>query len=1020
MSFEKFVCWRQDRLDAVMHTEATQPSRAVFMATHHPIRMYRSSHITRGERVAYNERRFITDFLKPTDFAFAAILGEAGTGKSHLIRWLELSIPTSDARRVILIPKVGTNLKGIIGRILEGMVGQKFDDYRRRLEEGTQAISDAEARERLLVNLAIAVGPNQVRDRELNDTEQFLVRRLPDLLLDGVFRRHLLADGGRLSELVTHVLGRTDRHERLDKPREFTSDDLPLNVSDFHNAGVSARELYSVLLNEDSIVAATLQWLNEHLEIAIRQLLNLSGENLLELMLDVRESLAEQGIELVILIEDFAKLQGIDRQLLEALLVRTHQEGRKPLCALRTALAVTTGYFQRLEDTVKTRITFRVEMDVTSAEAGGAITQADLEQFSARYLNAVRLPAEDLENWLRSTADEPASPVPNACLTCPHRARCHASFGERDKIGLYPFNAMSIARMTSRASEGTGSFNPRLLINRVLFDTLDKYTDSLRSGEFPPPPLLQQFGRTMLPAAVTAEIRRRDPQQWPRRQVLLDLWTSGSHVVDLPVGVHDAFSIPPLGADIERPESHPRANARNGTGSAEEVRQPSPTISPALPDRLARPLQELDDWNNRRFPEPSQSTSQALRELVFRAVTEHVDWDAELLHRGSFVGPARALLQQRYVTFSNLEKRERAGSFKLTIPVDPADLNEAALALQGLLQYDHHKHWNFPNGPTLRRAYARQLEKWGVSVLSEVARPTVSGAAWDSVPALVELLALGARMHGHPSSADSTMTDFVAGLFVDWKQPSDDSRRSQAWRELAALFRQRRGELQDLLMARVLCTKGWRATAQIIDAVRLMKPLREVRVSWVVAADVPDDLPRDLAFIAEMKRRANGTLSDAAFAERRRIETWAKETAASIGNVGRDELIMAAEQIVTVAGDAGLAGANRAGVQAATLGFPSRQAMKALRESIGRLTEANDLPAILAEVSSDRGDAMAATTTFINSLTQFIDGSEQRVTGRVQELDRAGGDTLEAAEQKLHESLDTMIEQMDSLAGEAA
>jgi hypothetical protein len=161
-------------------------------------------------------------------------------------------------------------------------------------------------------------------------------------------------------------------------------------------------------------------------------------------------------------------------------------------------------------------------------------------------------------------------------------------------------------------------------------------------------------------------------------------------------------------------------------------------------------------------------------------------------------------------------------------------------------------------------------------------------------------------------------------------------------------------------------------------------------------------------------------LSDAAFAERRRIQTWAEETAASIGNAGRDELITAAEQIVTMAADAGLAGANRAAVQAAALGFPSRQATKALRESIGRLTDANDLPAILAEVSSDRGEAMAATTTFINSLTQFIDGSEQRVRSRIQELDSAGGDTLEAAEQKLHQSLDTMIEQMDSLAGEAA
>jgi hypothetical protein len=1020
MSYARFVCWRQERLDAVMDTEALQPSRATFLATHHPIRMYRASDIAGGTKTDYDERTFLSDFLKPPEFAFAAVLGEAGTGKSHLIRWLELSIPNSRRRRVLLIPKVGTNLKSIIGRILEGMEGQKFDDYRRRLQEGTQAITDAEARERLLANLAIAVGPNQVRDRELDETEKYLVRRLPDLLLDGVFRRHLLRDGGRLHELVTHILGRMDRVERVDKPREFTLEDLPLNVTDFQNAGASARQLYSLLLNEDDIVTATLRWLNEHLGIAIRQLLNLSGENLLELMLDVREALAEQRVELIILIEDFAKLQGIDRQLLEALLVRTHQEGRKPLCALRTALAVTTGYFQRLEDTVKMRITFRVEMDVSSAEAGGIITQENLEQFSARYLNAARLPAQELEQWVTVTEDDPAEPLPNACVPCPYREVCHASFGEQNGVGLYPFNGTSLSRMASRASEGTGAFNPRLLINRVLFDTLDKYTGSLRGGQFPPPALLQQFGRARLPAAVTAEIRRRDPQQWERRQVLLDLWTSGSRVVDLPAGVHEAFDIPTLGAEVERLDERALTV---GTSSSRHLAggttQAPTSVAAALPDKLVRQLQELDEWHNRRILEPSQPTSQALRELVFRAVVEHINWDAELLHKGSFAGGARCLLQQRYISFSNVDQRERGGSFKLTVPVQPSDLNEAALALQGLLQYDHHKNWGFPDGASLRRVYVRQLEKWCAAVLSEVERPTVSGAPWDPVPTLVRLLAIGARMHDHPATADPTIVDFVAGVFDEWKKSSDGAGRTQAWKDLAGMFRQRRTDLQEMLVARIPCTKGGRATAQIVDAVRLMKPLREVRDSWMVGTDIPEDLPRDLAFLGEMKRRVDATLRDAALAEQQRIATWADEMAAAIGDTGRDDLIKAAEDLVIRAGDAGLAAGNRAAVQTAIQDFPSRQAIKALRESTARLCESNDFATVLAEVSRDRGEAMSAITTFVNCLTQFMDATEQRVQSRLRELEASGAGTLDVAEQQLDRSLATMIEQMESLAGVA-
>lgn len=1017
MSYARFVCWRQERLGTVMDTEALQPSRSVFLATHHPIRMYRASHLSDGARTDYDEQQFLKDFLRPADFAFAAVLGEAGTGKSHLIRWLDLSIPRSARRRVLLIPKVGTNLKSIIGRILEDMEGPKFDEYRRRLQEGTQSITDGEARERLLANLAIAVGPSQPRDRDLTDAEKYLVKHLPDLLLDGVFRRHLLRDGGKLHELVTHVLGRTDRVERADKPKEFTVADLPLEVEGFKNAGASARQLYSLLLNDDSTVRATLQWINEHLGIAVRQLLNLSGENLLELMLDVREALAEQQTELVLLIEDFAKLQGIDKQLLEALLVRTHQEGRRPLCALRTALAVTTGYFQRLEDTVKTRITFRVEMDVSSADAGGIITNQDLERFGARYLNAVRLPGDALDEWAEGLDEHPEEPPPNACQTCPHVEVCHASFGERDGIGLYPFNAAALAEMTDRASGGSGAFNPRLLINRVLFDTLDKYTVSLRDSQFPPPALLHQFGRAKLPAAVTAELRRRDPQQWERRQVLLDLWSSSNRVVDLPAGVHEAFDIPALGAEVERPEDATSAVAPNEPihGAGGEPQAPTTPMA-ALPQRLAQQLHEIDEWQNGHGAEPSQGTAQALRELVFRAVVEHIDWDAELLHRGTFAGGARCLLQQRYVTFSSLPERTRSGSFGLVIPVEIKDLNEAALALQGLLQYDHYGHWAYPGGAELRRIYARQLEKWAAAVLEEVGRPTLSGAVWDPVPTLVELLAIGARMHGYPSAANPSIQDFVAGIFEEWKKPSDEAHRSQGWKALASALRQRRQDLQDLLIARVMCTKGWRFTAQIVDASRIVKPLREVRASWSLSTSIPDDLPRDLAYLSELKRRSDATLLEATEAERTRLLEWSDKMAELLGDSSRDELLKAAEQLMATAADAGLSG-NRAAIQAAMEGFPSRQALKALRESIARLRTASDRSDVLAEVSRDSGEDMAAVSTFMHCWNQYMDVTEARLQSRMGELEQAGGQTLDAAEQQLLSAMSALTQHVEAMLG---
>ena len=92
VSFKRFVCWREDRVRKVMDTEALQTPDHVFLATHNPMVMYLQSLTDVRFKEEYSEQRFLQDFLKPDDFAFVAVLGGAGTGKSHLIRWLAAKI----------------------------------------------------------------------------------------------------------------------------------------------------------------------------------------------------------------------------------------------------------------------------------------------------------------------------------------------------------------------------------------------------------------------------------------------------------------------------------------------------------------------------------------------------------------------------------------------------------------------------------------------------------------------------------------------------------------------------------------------------------------------------------------------------------------------------------------------------------------------------------------------------------------------------------------------------------------
>jgi hypothetical protein len=691
MAFQNFLCWHPEWVEQVMDTEALQPRDHVFMATHHPVPMFRTTLTalysgTRADRSArsiYSEEQLLRDFLAPKEFAFVPILGEAGTGKSHLVRWLSANLPPGKKRHVLLIPKIDTNLRDVLDRVLRlpGTEGPRFDDYRSRLHRATSELrTEKEAREKLLNNIAVACGENGPHQmRNLSEPQTYLAQNLPNLLYDPYFRGHLLKDEGIIHRLVEHTIGQTSRVERLQEKRGFKEEDLPLRAADSQKASAAARQFYGLLIGDGTLQQETVAWLNLNLPAAISELLELRGEALLRLMLEVREALGSQGTELVLLIEDFAKLQGIDMQLLEAIIAKPQQEGRGRLCKLRTALACTTGYFRSLFQTVQTRVDFCVTLDLQEQGiADKLMPAAEVQRFVARYLNVARLDDNDLQEWFQAVLKdgEDAPPVPNACEGCPHREACHEAFGSSEAVGLYPFSNTALERMSSRASpEG---FNPRLLLKDVLKHVLHSYADDLREGRFPPQALLEHFKGPQVSAPVRDALSRADtnPQTRMRRLALLDLWTDGRAVIDLAPGIHEAFSLPPLGTQTPPPAIVPPA------GSPET--QTPPATPQALPDRLSEHLGKLDEWQNgAQLP---QTLVNDLREWLFPAIRAYINWDAELLLQGHFCGTGGRPFQGRSINFlRQVSQRSQGAAVMLSIPLDGQSFQRAKRRLNYVL-----------------------------------------------------------------------------------------------------------------------------------------------------------------------------------------------------------------------------------------------------------------------------------------------------------------------------------------------
>ncbi|HEX8395042.1 MAG TPA: protein DpdH [Longimicrobium sp.] len=1006
-TFQRYVCWEPAYVGNVMETEALQTPDHVFLATHHPIRMHRADLGTASSQVAYTEQQFLADFLAPRDFNFVAVLGGAGTGKSHLVRWLAGNVPQTERRRVILIPKVGTNLKEVIRRVLEGLEGPQFDDYRTRLNRATGSLSEQEARVRLLDNLAIAVGPVRYPDwNGLTEEQKYLVEHLPNLLGDPVVRRELLRDHGIMHRLVVHILGESARVERLEERRAISVDDLRMDIRDLKDASKGAREVFQLLLSDEEMQRHAVEWMNQHLDDAIAHVLQFSGEDLLRLMLDVREALGARETELVVLIEDFAKLQGIDQQLLEALLVERNQPGRGTLCPLRTALAVTSGYFDKLPETVRERIRFRVKMDASDEGGGGLFTPEDVEAFAARYLNAVRAGDEPLRAWQADGAH--ADAVPNACDECPFRHTCHAGFGARDGIGLYPFNATALHGMLRKASpEG---FNPRRLLNRVLKITLADHAEDLRDGEFPSPALLARMGGSTLPALVSSQLRQLDPIGHGRREALLEFWSGARTIVDLDPAIHGAFDLPPLDGRAPAPVSRPVTP----TPVPERTQPPTEKI----PQSLAESITLLDAWaRGDAFP---QRLGNDLRKPLFEAISARIDWDAELLLRGAFQGAGGKPFQPRSINFL---RGTQAGSatVQLVLPLAGSPITQTAIALQGMLLYEHHGHWKFPSGGRYLRAYARELDRWSEAVLVQLRRPRTSGEAWDPVPAAAELLAIGARMAGRPQASADSMHEQVSALFEDWSTV-DTSSRSPAWKTLFDTFRRHRGTLVEIVRARTACTKGGSTDVKVIDVVQLVPVLQQVRRTWEPREEIPTDIRSEYAAVREVRARMDDLLKQAIVGERQRYLEWFGRVAGEMGDPPqRKPAIEAARMALQTAIESGAPlGIPRAEYDECVGSLERMVSFDWAVAAAARVRDEREFGALLAELGRRFDEPMQTSERFLNLTGVALDNARSRLSESVRELRGRGGGELEHVQESLSHGLDRLCGLLSELAAEGA
>ncbi|MDH3035390.1 protein DpdH [Streptomyces sp. TRM75561] len=629
--FRGFLCWTPETAAATINTEAVSPSRAVFLATHAPLRIRRAGLDGRAivsDGPLIDENTVLKDFLSlqsDTGALLLPIVGDSGTGKSHLVRWVRENLPPSDKYKVIYLEKAKTSLRAVIDALLADADSGALAQLRADIHRFTDGVDAATLSRRLVNALSESLAATTARDVPQHARPLAGPRGLTVVLQDPHVSAFMLGQGKFISRLAEQLL--QDRMDgEPDRPMAFTMDDLPTDLLDLHRAAQVTIKLINMISGNTQLQQAAVDLLNQHLEAAVKRVASLGAGRLQDAMLQVRREYARKGKEIILLIEDFALIQGVQKDLLDAVIEAANRYGSTTLAPIRTLMAVTTGYFNDLPETALTRVratagyVYNLNVPFTRDDRG----ESEITSFVGRYLNAARVGRDALEN-------ESGQQVRNPCETCDLVSRCHEQFGVTSEgFGLYPFNSSALVRTIHATAPRSDpyAFVPRTVLGSVIRPILVDHAGALKEGTFPDTRFRTQFPTADIDEPLSTDVQEvveaEDHLDADRRKIVLEFWGGApDHAGALPSAVIEAFALEARTFSGTSPI--PRQPVRVQPAEREKQQAETETTTEKLPRSLQAKVSAVEDWLTREQVLP-QAVASDLRTVIATAVAQRYRW----------------------------------------------------------------------------------------------------------------------------------------------------------------------------------------------------------------------------------------------------------------------------------------------------------------------------------------------------------------------------------------------------------
>jgi hypothetical protein len=833
-------------LNDVLLISSTEHSPAVALAVHQPMAILRRSHhepIGTPNATLVDEHQILARIVEdaPGDGSQLTLIeGRSGTGKSHVVYWLQLKLDQQTDRdsRVILWVGKGSRLSGIVAKLCEReeLAGERYAALRNRLQRGQDPITPEDAAGRLCQQLAFVCdelyksATTKAQSGQALTQAETLHRKwghpsaLPSILVHLPLRPALIGVTGPMRRLVDNLHSSASVGSGRER-QEFHETDLRFQDLPDELHGDAQLTLNRLERSEESRhEAATV--LNEALDSAKMVIAGLNPGVVSDVFKAVRTVLLEQGKELVLLIEDFSDLSGIQGEILQAAIQTCSDEskGVPKYCTLRTVIAYTDNRIT--EGTVLSRAQ---HVYYVPSEFDGRSTVDKAMALVAAYLRAARLGKERLTHALAESTgkhDEwlAALPVLEA-----QEEECPSGFGYPNGISLFPFTIRSIERLLADfygLADDTEAmpFIPRDIVTSVMRRVLND-RDAFMRGEFPSAGFVPN-PRAALSADETKWLRQIGNDRRDRVRRFLPYW-------GLDKDAARAFKLPEPDDDGVKPGPVPGP-----------LVTPSPS-PPPVADIWAPHRKTFEDW--RRGTDIQGGMKNTIRRAIAHSIYPAVAWTWRSRKPPSGADTAaggRWGSWHEAINIAGMAPSQGVDGFELVSETERADAALSEGTVRELTSVvacaiPEFTSWNIAGVEHYLVAHMSFVERHRDSVQARF-QSTSHARSFSALPWLVNATRLMGLALGIRWPIQSEPDEQLVALFAS-SEPVPASNTASLWHDkVLTTFAALRPTFQDFIRYEIGAYQGSGAAVHAIDASKLLQVFSDSGAGHPFDYSLPD------------------------------------------------------------------------------------------------------------------------------------------------------------------------------------